>query len=207
MVTMRNRSGLGLFLALSLTGSPTVATDDAESGRTLAKRPSSPSIAIVEEGGVISGIQTFMRIAGSNFTPRDSTTTFSYFGGGCMQRNSNVGDSWFTTDIQVPDGSEIDFLRVYYYDADATYDINAELWAFDGAGGTTLIAEADSSDSPGYGSAGSDFFSHIVDTTNQSLVVVASIQGGVGANLGLCGVRLRFQAPPQDLIFSDDFEL
>jgi hypothetical protein len=139
--------------------------------------------------------QFFVRASGSNFVPRDSTATFSYSGGGCLQRDSNVGDSWFTYDVQIPDGAVIDFLRVYYYDNNATYDINSELWAFDGAGGTTLIAEADSSGTLGYSSTGSDFFSHTVDTLSESLVVVASIQGGVGDSLEICGIRLRYQLP------------
>ncbi len=137
----------------------------------------------------------FHRIAGSNFTPRDSVATFSYLGGGCMHRDSNVGDSWFTHEVQLPHGAEIDFLRVLFYDNSATYDINSELWAFDGAGGTNLIAEADSSGTPGYSSEGSGFFSHIVDNLNESLVLVASIQGGVGSSLALCGVRIRYQLP------------
>lgn len=140
--------------------------------------------------------QLFSRMAGSNFQPRDSTATFSYSGGGCLQRNSNTGDSWFTINLSLPDGAVIDFLRVYYKDNDSTYDINSELWAFDGAGGTTLIAEADSTGAPGYSSTGSDFFSHTVDNTNESLVVVASIQGGVGPSLQLCGVRVRYQYSP-----------
>jgi hypothetical protein len=137
--------------------------------------------------------QFFKRVAGSNFKPRSSQAVYSYTGGGCMQRDSAAGDSWFTIDLQVPDGADIDFMRVYYYDNNATYDINSELWAFDGASGTTLIAEADSSGTPGYGSTGSAFFSHIVDNTNESLVVVASIQGGVGSGLSLCGIRIRYQ--------------
>jgi len=140
--------------------------------------------------------QLYNRVAGSNFQPRDSTTTFSYSGGGCLQRNSNTGDSWFTIDLSLPDGAVIDFLRVYYNDNDSTYDIDSELWAFDGAGGTTLIAEADSTGTPGYSSTGSDFFSHTVDNINESLVVVASIQGGVGPSLQLCGVRVRYQYSP-----------
>jgi hypothetical protein len=139
------------------------------------------------------GVSVFQRIAGSNFQPRDSDATFSYYGGGCMQRDSNVGDSWFTVDLQVPNGALLDFLRVYYYDNDATYNINSELWAFDSAGGTTMIAEADSSGTPGYSSAGSDFFEHTVDNLNETLVIVASIQGGVGNTLALCGIRVRYQ--------------
>jgi hypothetical protein len=135
----------------------------------------------------------FKRSAGSNFQPRSSATTFSYLGGGCIQRDSNVGDSWLTIDLQVPEGAIIDFLRVYYFDNTATYDINSELWAFDAAGGTTQIAEADSAGSPGYSSAGSGFFAHTVDNVNESLVVVASIQGGVGSSLALCGIRIRYQ--------------
>lgn len=140
--------------------------------------------------------ELFKRVAGSNFQPRDSTTTYSYSGGGCMQRDANVGDSWFTVDLQMPEGAVIDYLRVYYYDNDNNYDINSELWAFDGAGGTTLIAEADSSGAPGYSSAGSDFFSHPVDNLNETLAVVTSIQGGVGADLQLCGIRVRYQYTP-----------
>jgi hypothetical protein len=137
--------------------------------------------------------QHFMRAAGSNFQPRDSTSTFSYSGGGCTQRNSNVGDSWFTLDLQLPNGAVIDFMRVYYYDDSSTYDINSELWAFDGAGGTTLIAEADSTENPGFSASGSGFFTHTVDNLNESLVIVASIQGGVGADVQLCAVRVRYQ--------------
>jgi len=139
------------------------------------------------------GMSVFQRIAGSNFQPRDSDATFSYYGGGCMQRDSNVGDSWFTVDLQVPNGALLDYLRVYYYDNNATYDINSELWAFDSAGGTTMIAEADSSGTPGYSSAGSDFFDHTVNNVDETLVVVASIQGGVGNTLALCGIRVRYQ--------------
>lgn len=159
------------------TAVPTFQSDDVE----LVESPDSPTA------------QFFKRAAGSNFVPRDSTATFSYGGGGCVQRNSNVGDSWFTIDVQLPDGAVVDFLRVYYYDNDPTYDINSELWAFDGAGGTNLVADADSTGTPGYSSTGSDFFNHPVDNINESLVIVVSIEGGIGPNLKLCGYRLRYQ--------------
>ena len=159
------------------TGVPVFSADEEET----MKDPDSPLA------------QFFSRTAGSNFIPRDSTATFSYGGGGCIQRNSNTGDSWFSMDLQVPDGAILDFMRVYYYDNDVNYDINSELWAFDGAGGTTLIAQADSNGALGYSSTLSDMFNHTVDSINESLVIVASIQGGIGSNLKLCGVRVRYQ--------------
>ena len=204
----RRRAIIGslLLLALSPVGGLAASSEGAE---PQVAAPGIYPLATIETIDSKKGagfVQTFQRSAGSNFKPRSSTTTYSYFGGGCLQRNSVDGDSWFTLDLQIPDGSVIDFLRVYYYDNDATHDIDSELWAFDGAGGTTLIAEADSSGSPGYGSAGSSFFSHTVDNINESLVVIASVQGGVGSDLALCGVRLRFQAPLPPLVFRDGFE-
>jgi hypothetical protein len=148
---------------------------------------------LVPEPNSNNQAQFFKRIAGSNFSPRDSDSSFTYGGGGCFYRDSTAGDSWYTTDIQVPDGAVIDFLRVYYYDADNLGDINSELWAFDGAGGTTLIAEADSSGSGGYDSAGSGFFEHTVDNLNQSLVVVTSFAGSASSTLQNCGIRIRYQ--------------
>jgi hypothetical protein len=141
-----------------------------------------------------SGGLRFLRAAGSNLTPRDSNTEYSYTGAGCTQRDSLIGDSWFTMDVQIPDGAVIEFLRLYYYDG-STSDVLSELWSFDGAGGLTRIAEADSTGAAGYGTAGSGFFSHTVSNLNESLVVVVSIQGGVGADLTACGVRLRYQMP------------
>lgn len=139
--------------------------------------------------------QEFLRVAGSNFVPRDSDMTFTYGGAGCLVRDSGVSDQWFTYDLQLPDGALLDYLRVYYYDNNATYDVYSELWAFDGAGGTNLIAEADSSGTPGYSSTGSGFFEHIVDNGGESLVVVVGLPGGVGSSLRVCGIRVRYQSP------------
>ncbi|MCA9985205.1 MAG: hypothetical protein KDE59_12950 [Anaerolineales bacterium] len=140
--------------------------------------------------------QQYLFIAGSNFRPRDSAATFSYTGGGCTQRNSNTGDSWFTTQIQLPDGATINSMTVYFLDNNVTYDINSELWNFNGAGGTNLLAEADSSGSPGYSSTSAPAFSHVVNNSAGPLSVVASIQGGVGSSLALCGLRIGYDYSP-----------
>jgi hypothetical protein len=202
---MYARSLAVLFLTLTAGGAasaPQVSSSIESAARGSALEKGSVSFSVpkaIEEskgaGGGTGGAETFLRASGSNFIPRSSDATYSYSGAGCLQRNDTMGDTWFSLDVQIPDGSVIDFLRVYYNDNDATNDISAELWAFDGAGGTTLIAEAESSDSPGYGAAGSGFFSHVVDNLNQSLVVVVALRGGVGNDLTLCGIRIRYLAP------------
>jgi hypothetical protein len=205
---MNQQTSTTLLLILAIAGASAHGQENAEPDRPLADLEiagspfPTPGVEEGAEGGV-TVFTVFMRAAGSNFVPRDSTTTFSYDGGGCMQRDSNIGDSWFTYDLQVPNGAELDFFRVYYFDGSATFDVNAELWSFDGAGGTTMIAEADSTGDAGYGSTGSPFFSHIVDSVNESLVVVASLQGGVGNQVRLCGIRVRYQRPG---LFQDGFE-
>ncbi|MEZ5437996.1 MAG: hypothetical protein R3F12_06520 [Lysobacteraceae bacterium] len=193
-----------LFLALAAIGDACAEPANTPSAGDSIAPPSGSSLAdvlsaeYVEDAKGVGSGQKFLRAAGSNFSPRSSTTTYSYFGGGCLQRNSVDGDSWFTLDLQIPDGSVIDFSCVC-----TTTTTTPPTTSFlagwrrrtGGAGGTTLIAEADSSGSPGYGSAGSSFFSHTVDNINESLVVIASVQGGVGSDLALCGVRIRYQAP------------
>lgn len=65
--------------------------------------------------------QLFQFIAGSNFQPRDSDVAFSYRGAGCLMRDPGAGDSWFTIDLQLPEGAVLDFLRIFYYDNSSTY--------------------------------------------------------------------------------------
>lgn len=203
---MTYRTWVCIAVVLTASGSSFAAGDDAESRVSSVEvglsGPVLPQAESIAAGG--ASASRFLFAAGSNFRPRSSDTTFSYFGGGCVRRDSLAGDSWFTYDLDLPEGSVIDHLRLFYYDIDATSDVDSELWAFDGAGGTHQIAGAQGSGSLGYGDVGSGLFAHSVDTLNQSYSVVASLQGGVGERLALCGVRLRYQFV--DSIFRDGFE-
>lgn len=137
----------------------------------------------------------FHRIAGVNFRPRDSDTEYEYGFDGCMYRSASGGDKYFYADVQIPDGAEIDYLRVYYYDDSIDYDAAAWIWSFDGLGGNTSIASATGSDTPGYDSAGSGSFSYFVDSVNEALVVTAYLPSS-DDTLMFCGVRLKYQCSP-----------
>ncbi len=134
----------------------------------------------------------FFRFTSANtFVPYDDNMTYNYYGAGCVYRTG--GASFSEQTLQLPDGAEIDFMRVYFYDNDAVNNAGAHLFSFDGAGSFTTIASATSSGQPGQSSTGSGFFSHVVDNTNRALSLRLDYGGGTTSNLRICGVRIRYQ--------------
>ena len=53
----------------------------------------------------------YLFVAGSAFNARTSTQTVTYPGAGCINSTAAV-----TTDLQLPQGAEIQGIRTYYYD-------------------------------------------------------------------------------------------
>jgi hypothetical protein len=158
--------------------------------------PAGPGPSSEEEVELTEGLEPdaaifFRRIAGMNFHPLSSNLTYNSTPGGCLYQTGSAG--YFASDIQVPDGATIDYLRVYFYDVDGGSDAVAELYAYDGAGNSTLIASAAGSGTPAYGSAVSEPFSHPVDNTGEALAVVLDFQGANSDALKICGIRLRYQ--------------
>ncbi len=155
------------------------------------------SVSRVEEVELLPGsssperAQFFKFLSANTFVPYDDDMTYNYHGAGCVYRTG--GTSFSEHDLQLPDGAEIDFLRVYFYDNDAANNAAAHLFAFDAAGGFTSIASAASSGTPGQSSSGSGFFSYIVDNVSRALSLRLDYGGGTNSNLRICGVRLRYQ--------------
>ena len=56
---------------------------------------------------------------------------------------------------------------------------------------------------PGFSSAGSGFFSHIVNNTGEALGLRLALGGATTSALEICGVRLRYSIPA---LFVDGFE-
>lgn len=137
-------------------------------------------------------VTLFHSIAGSSFHPREASTTHEYAGTGCVNRTSDAG--FLVADLQLPEGAEIDFLRLYFDDTDAANNNDAQAWlySYDGLGDFTQIATVSSSGSPGQGSIGSGFFSHLVDNTNESLAVIVGMGSATDAGVQVCRVRLRY---------------
>jgi hypothetical protein len=131
-------------------------------------------------------------ISANTFVPYDDDMTYTYSSGGCMYRNG--GGNYTEHTLQLPQGAEIDYLRVYFWDNDATHNATAYLFAYDGKGGTSTIASVSSSgQADSYRSEGSGYFSHIVDNLGEALSLSLYYGGATTSDLKICGVRIRYQ--------------
>lgn len=132
----------------------------------------------------------YKRYSANVFVPGHDYTTYQSVSGGCVFRTGGPGVTWH--DLQLPDGATITYLRVYFYDNDPDDDALASLYAYDNTGGFTLIASAGSSGTPGWSSAGSGLFSHVVDNMDETLALRLYYEEGTDVNLRICAVRVQY---------------
>jgi len=189
------------LLSLVLASPVVVSASDLNGEPQRASGLPTTEVPEIERAPEATQILKFHRTAATTYSPYDSTTTWAYGGSGCRSRIS--GSPWHDIDIHVPNGVTLDFLRVYFNDTDSVNSATATLFSFDAAGGNTSIASASSSGTPGFSTAGSGFFSHIVNNTNEALGLRLTFGGATTSALEICGVRLRYSIPT---LFNDGFE-
>jgi len=99
--------------------------------------------------------------------------------------------------LDIPTGSRIDYLRIYFYDANAT---NSTAWVttYNGASGIVDIASASTSGSGGYGTNLGAYVGHVVDNGNNAYVLNwrPSVTGNT---MMLCGLRVAYRLPMLDI--------
>ncbi|MCI0398239.1 MAG: hypothetical protein L0322_25365 [Chloroflexi bacterium] len=169
-----------------------------EAGSTATAGNADPDVVEEEvvNGSEAPGQTFYKRWAAETFVPYHYLNEWANMGSGCFRRLN--GYIW-TTDVQLPEGAIIDYFRVYYYDTDSAYNVEATLLRYDSTGSSELLASASGSGTPGWSSAGSGLFSHSVDNLNWSYAVNMSFTGGTTAALRACAVRIRYQYDPATL--------
>lgn len=179
---------VALLLLVATAALPGAAADDGEPAPVRGLATSVEQEELHAPASEAAEAVYFMRFAATAFVPYSSTTSWDYSGAGCISF-TGVADYWFDIDVQVPTGAVLDYVRVFFNDTDATHDVRAILYTFDGAGGFTSIADATSAGTPGFSSEGSGFFSHVVNTTNESIALRLAVPGNVNE---VCDVRIRY---------------
>ena len=153
------------------------------------------ALAITDEYGVNwSPIYYYYRAAGSVLKPRDSSVNWANDGsGGCLYLSSGNTNTIFNIHLDVPHGSRIEYLRIYYYDTSAA---NSTAWVtrYNDAGGLTDITNVSSASNTGYGTQLGAYLEHVVDTVNYSYVLNWRPYQ-LGSTMQLCGLRVAYRLP------------
>jgi hypothetical protein len=134
--------------------------------------------------------------AGSTLYPADSSVGINYNAGACVNATGASFD-FFTIYSHLPQGSRIDYLRIYYYDTSGS-NSTASIRKYDGAGNTSDIGTVSSSGNGGFGTQLSPYIGHIVDNSSGSYVV--NWQPNVtGGSMQLCGLRVAYRIQVKDV--------
>ena len=129
----------------------------------------------------------YLRIAGSSFVARDSTTLPTYAGTGCI--STPTGGGMFTADVQLPADADVRYVRTYFYN-DVSGSILTFFTEYDGAGGFTDHTTHNISGS-GWNSTLSPALAVIVAPVNRSYAMNVRIEQA-SPDLRFCGVRIQY---------------
>ena len=141
-------------------------------------------------------------VAGSALRPRASTTTWaSSGGGGCIYAVANASGI-FNVPLELPQGSRIDYLRIFFYDTSAS-DSTAWVTYYDGAGGLVDLPTGSgvtSSGTAGYDTNLSTYMGHIVENFDNAYVLNWR-PNVTGSTMMLCGLRVAYRLSLPESIY------
>jgi len=190
-------AGLALIALLALLFTLGVAAQDPDNAPT-ADVPE--KVTVVEEGELLAGAagpsQEFFykRYSADTFVPGISDMEYRYETGGCMSRTGGASYTHTAHSVQLPEGAEITYVRLYFYDVDADNDAVAQLMSYDGQGHVALLDLVQSEGTPGWSSAGSGLpTSHVVNNKDETLALWLYFGTSTDSNLRLCAVRIQYR--------------
>ncbi|MEZ4769966.1 MAG: hypothetical protein R2844_16225 [Caldilineales bacterium] len=191
----RRRSKPLVTLALALVALLTLAGAAAASGPQQTEQAAPPPASGDSNRGFSFNFH-YEYVSGSALRPRDSSSGWDYSGTGCVSRSS--GSELFNINLSLPEGSRIDYLRIYYYDTSGSNDSRAWITTYNASGGYSDITTVTSTGSGGYGTRLSSYLGHIVDNASNSYVLNWNANQN-GSGMRLCGLRVAYRTPTQDL--------
>jgi hypothetical protein len=138
----------------------------------------------------------YYHIPGSVLMPVDSSTTLAYDYMGCIHAKTGGGDL-LNAPLDIPEGSTLIGLRLYYNDTNAGTNINAWITRYnlDGTDYDDIVSVV-SSGSAGHGNvwAEVDPTMNLVDPYNWSYVINGRVNGAA-SSLQICGIRVMYSPP------------
>jgi hypothetical protein len=138
---------------------------------------------------------SYVHVSGSVFVPLYSSTAFSYGGSGCIYFAPS--SSYFLqAPLELPYGSTITQLRLYYKDANAGANGTLYLAQYDDGLGYTYVVTAPTTTQSGTGWGTTTVNTNIVpDYVNYSYTLLW-VSPVADSTLQLCGFRIAYTPPP-----------
>lgn len=150
---------------------------------------------VVDESGINwSSLYYYVHVAGSAFRPRNSSVDWGNDGsGGCLYLTEGNTNVIFNIHLDIPNGSRIEYLRIYYYDASETNSY-AFVTRYNDEGALSDVTYVTSDGNAGYGTKLGAYLEHVVDTTDYSYVLNWRPYV-TGNTMQLCGLRVAYRLP------------
>lgn len=132
--------------------------------------------------------------SGATMRGRSSATTHVYDGLGCVHLTS--GAEIVNTELYIPDGSIIKYLRLYYIDTSASGSVKGYITRYTPGTATNDLVNISSSTSGagGYGFVVSDEITETVNNTSYAYTLIGW-PTAAASSLQICGLRVAYYAP------------
>jgi hypothetical protein len=162
---------------------PGVIYPDDNSPLTAALAPTAPNASF-----------SYYFVSGATLVARSSSDSYTYDALGCVHVGSN--GLVLNTDMQIPVGSEIKYLRVYYDDKNNPGFITGYISKYPPSGSAMDVAAVSSpgSGTPGPGFVVSARITQTVDYENYPYLLIGR-PSVANSNLRICGLRVAYYAP------------
>jgi hypothetical protein len=135
---------------------------------------------------------SYYLVAGDTFQGKSSTTTYAYDTYGCIHITSAADQ--VVIDINLPNGSVIKYLRIYYIDTNPSGYVNGYITAYEPGYSSSDLVSVSSTGSAGWGIAVSHEITHTVTNSYKAYTLI----GWPTTNdntVQLCGLRVAYYAP------------
>jgi hypothetical protein len=170
-----------------------------ETGQTLA----SPGVTYPDDNPPLSAALapnapaasfSYYFVSGATLVARSSSDSYSYDGLGCV--HVGTGGLVLNTDLQIPVGSEIKYLRLYYYDNNNPGFVTGYISKYppsqSSADIVAVSSPASASTVPGY--VVSARITQTVDYEGNPYLLIGR-PSVANSNLRICGLRVAYYAP------------
>jgi hypothetical protein len=141
---------------------------------------------------------TYYQVTGATLRGRNSTTGYMYDGVGCSHVTSGTGTGRIlNTELILPDGAVIKYLRVYYRDTNAANGVEGYITRYQPGVGTADLVHVGSTNSfaGGYGFVVSQEITETVNNTTYGYTLIGW-PDDANVNNQICGLRVAYYAPP-----------